>query len=342
MPQYESETPNGQAREGIMVSFEAQPLKEIYDITVLMGGISSEREVSLNSGSAIADALEQAGHTVTRADISPQDTSALDREGIDLVFIALHGEFGESGEVQQLCEDRKLHYTGSGPRASALGMDKAAAKMIIRQGGLRTPDWAVVEEYDSQDAIDAKLAPLGKSLVVKPVDSGSSVDVHLCKNRIGLREALASVLDIYGRAIVETFIQGRECSVSLLIDRALPVMEIKSAHEMFDYNAKYVDNTTTFTFDHDLPEKTQAEMRCSALKMFKLLGCRDFSRVDFMVDAQNQPYILEINTIPGFTSHSQLPSAAKRMGLEMSELVDLVAREAMKRDACECCAASEN
>ncbi|HNX26227.1 MAG TPA: D-alanine--D-alanine ligase [Phycisphaerae bacterium] len=325
-----------------MVSFEAQPVIEFYDITVLMGGISSEREVSINSGTAIADALEKVGHTVTRADISPQDTSALDREGMDLVFIALHGEFGESGEVQQLCEDRKLRYTGSGPHASAMGMDKAAAKMIIRQGGLRTADWAVIEEYDSQDAIDAKLAPLGKSLVVKPVDSGSSVDVHLCKGRAGLRESLASVVDIYGRALVETFIEGREFSVSLLIDRALPVMEIKSTHEMFDYEAKYVDNTTTFTFEHDLPEKVQAEMRCMALSMFNLLGCRDFSRVDFMVDRENKPYILEINTIPGFTSHSQLPSAARRIGMEMTGLVDLVVREAMKRDICNCCVASEN
>jgi D-alanine-D-alanine ligase len=256
------------------------------------------------------------------------------------VFIALHGEFGESGEVQQLCEDRKLRYTGSGPRASAIGMDKAASKMVIRQGGLNTPDWAMIEEYDSEAEIESKLSSLGRSVVVKPVDGGSSVDVFLCKNRTGLKDALAKVLDGYGRAMVETFIEGREFTVGILINRALPVIEIKAAREFYDYEAKYNDNNTQLTFDTDLPESVQAEMRCAALRMFNLLGCRDFSRVDFMVDSQNRPFILEINTIPGFTSHSLLPSAAKKIGMEMSDLVDLVARNAMMRETCGCCVSS--
>nr|MDP7287874.1 hypothetical protein [Phycisphaerae bacterium] len=169
----------------------------VLDITVLMGGPSSERDVSLLSGAAIAGGLESVGHKVTRADISPQDTEALDRDGIDVVFIALHGEFGESGEIQALCEDRGLLYTGSNERASRLGMDKAATKQILKRGGLTTPDWMIVEEYHTSEQVAKWLAELPPPVVLKPVDGGSSVDIKIVTDVAHRDEALEYLVDKY-------------------------------------------------------------------------------------------------------------------------------------------------
>ena len=160
------------------------------DITVLLGGPSSERDISLISGEAVASALEHIGHRVTRSDISPSDTSALDREGLDVVFIALHGEFGESGEVQTLCEQRGLPYIGSGPRASRLAMDKAAAKQIFKRSGLTTPDWMIVENYHSRQLVERWLEEIPPPVVVKPVDGGSSVDITIAQDAASRKDAM--------------------------------------------------------------------------------------------------------------------------------------------------------
>jgi D-alanine-D-alanine ligase len=302
------------------------------DLTVLMGGPSNERDISLLSGEAIASALEGVGHTVTRADISPQDTSALDRPGIEVVFIALHGEFGESGEVQMLCRQRDLKYTGSGPRASKLAMDKAAAKQIFKRAGLTTPDWMIIEEFHSPDTYRAWLEELPPPVVVKPVDGGSSVDITIAADVAARDAAMDELIERYGRVMLERFVPGRELTVGILGEQALPVLEIVPARAFYDKHAKYADDAgTQYLFDHGLSEEFCRQLHQQALTAHRELGCRDMSRVDFVLDESNVPQILEINTIPGFTSHSLLPMAAAEAGICFEELVDRIVTMAMDR-----------
>jgi len=293
------------------------------DVTVLMGGPSDEREVSLMSGTAIADALEKVGHKVTRADICPQDTSALDRPGIDVVFIALHGDFGESGQVQELCEQRGLRYVGSPPRAGELAMDKAAAKQIFKQSGLITPDWMILEEFHEPEMRKIWLAELPVPVVVKPVAGGSSIDVTIADDEASRDEAIEELLDKNGRVMIERFVPGREFTVGILGDRALPVLEIVPSRQFYDYVAKYADDSgTEYVFDHGLDEELTERLQREALTAHDSLGCRDLSRVDFVLDEEGLPEVLEVNTIPGFTSHSLVPKAARRAGISFEQLVD--------------------
>jgi len=302
------------------------------DITVLMGGPSAEREISLISGAAVADALERAGHTVTRADISPADESALDREGADVVFIALHGPFGESGELQRLCEERELRYTGSGPRASELAMDKAAAKQLFKQAGLATPDWMIIEESHSPPQYRPWLEELPPPVVVKPVENGSSIDITIAHDAAERDAAMEELTDVYGRGMIERFVPGREITVGILGDQPLPVIEVIPAREFYDYTAKYDDDAgTQYVFDHGLDEATCRQVQQQAMTAHNALDCRDLSRVDFILDRQHQFQVLEVNTIPGFTSHSLVPMAAARAGIGFEELVDRIAQMAADR-----------
>jgi D-alanine-D-alanine ligase len=305
---------------------------DLLDITVLMGGPSAEREISLMSGTAIADALERLGHRVVRADISPLDASALEREGMDLVFIALHGQFGESGQVQTMCKTRDLRYIGSGPRASELAMDKAAAKQIFKRVGLNTPDWMVIEEFHQRSQITQWLAELPPPVVVKPVDGGSSIDVVIAHDEAARDMALSELTDKYGRAMVERFIPGREFTVGIVGKEVLPVLEIVPDGEFYDYRAKYSDDVSTrYIFDHGLSYAACLEMQDAALLAHRSLGCRDISRVDFILDGQGIAHVMEINTIPGFTSHSLLPMAAERIGISFDQFIENIVKSAMAR-----------
>jgi D-alanine-D-alanine ligase len=318
------------AKDGCQMRHHAPA--DVLDITVLMGGPSSERDISLLSGAAVADALERRGHKVCRADINPTDTSALERPEIDVVFIALHGEFGESGEVQELCENAGLRYTGSGPRASELAMDKAATKQAVKRLGLPTPDWMIIEEFHAPAQVAKWLPELDVPVVLKPVDGGSSVDVVIARTHAQRDEALEDLLDKYGRIMLERYVKGRELTVGILGDQALPVLEILPDGEFYDYRAKYSDDAgTTYTFDHALDAAAVATLQANALATHRCLGCRDMSRVDFMLDENGVGWMLEINTIPGFTSHSLLPKAAARIGIDFDELCDRIAKMAMAR-----------
>jgi D-alanine-D-alanine ligase len=306
--------------------------KSVLDITVLMGGPSSEREVSLASGRAIADGLRKAGHQVTTADISPTDTSALDREGIDVVFIALHGDFGESGQVQALCEQKQLRYIGSDPRSSKYALDKAASKQLLLHAGLATPRWMVIELFHPPALRQRWLGELPPPVVCKPVDGGSSVDVTIARDPDQRDRAVEDLLDNYGRAMIEQFVAGREVTVGILGDQPLPVIEIVCRGEFYDYQAKYADDAgTEYRFDHGLDADTVGRLQADALAAHRALGCRDLSRVDFILDPAGTAHVLEVNTIPGFTSHSLLPKAAQRAGIAMDRLVDRIARMAMTR-----------
>ncbi|MBU0719089.1 MAG: D-alanine--D-alanine ligase [Planctomycetes bacterium] len=300
---------------------------ETLDITVLAGGPGREREVSLDSGQAVAQALRRLGHHVVLADIGPGDLSALDRPA-DFVFIALHGEFGEDGTVQAELDARGLPYSGSRAEASRVAMDKVASKRRFEQVGIPTPRYEVVESLEAT-RLPARF-PL--PAVVKPIASGSSVDTTIVRSTTDLRSAVGGLVDRYGAALVERYVAGPELTVGILDDQALPVIEVRPKREFYDYQAKYVVDDTEYVFDIELPGALLKRVQALSLQAHGALGCEVFSRVDWMVEAATlEPYILEINTIPGFTSHSLVPKAAARIGLDFDWLCQRIVELSLKR-----------
>lgn len=288
-------------------------------VTVLYGGPSSERPISLISGKAVADALQSVGHSVYLADITPGDLTPLDREA-DVVFPVLHGAWGESGELQELLEARALRFVGSGSRASRLGMDKVAAKEQWRKAGLSTPAWRSLTRIEDAPAA---IAAVGLPCVLKVIDGGSSIDVFLCSDREAALRAAEELLKKYGRAMVEKMVVGRELTVGILDRQPLDPIWIRSAQGFYDFLAKYEKNDTQYLFDLGLAAEAVKQIQELALAAHQVLGCRHLSRVDIMLEESTlTPYILEINTLPGFTSHSLLPKAAARAGLNFGALVD--------------------
>lgn len=292
------------------------PRLDCLDVTVLAGGPGAEREVSLCSGAAVTDALRRLGHRVECRDIGPDDLSALDRAA-DVVFIALHGEFGEDGAIQSILESRGTVYTGSGSAASRLAMDKALAKRRFDECGIPTPKYEIVDR--SSVAGIAERFPI--PAVVKPISSGSSVDTSIARTPEALRAAATTLVERYGLGLVEQYIRGPELTIGILGDEALPVCEIRTQREFYDYQAKYLDEDTQYLFDLSLPKAVIENVERLALAAHRALGCCVFSRVDCMIDAAtHEPYFLEINTIPGFTSHSLVPKAAARRGMSFDQL----------------------
>ncbi len=298
------------------------------DITVLSGGPSAEREVSLQSGRAIADALGRLGHEVSVADIAADNLKALDRRA-DIVFIALHGTFGEDGQLQRILEDRGIRFTGSNSASSSLAMNKVESKVRFAEAGIPTPTYHVVTPDDALQVTESWPLPA----VVKPVDQGSSVDTYLVKDRAALQDTATIVATRYGQALIERFIDGRELTVGILGDCALPVCEIRTEREFYDYSAKYTDDTTEYLFEFDLPAEVLQRLQMLSLQAHKILGCRDFSRVDWLVDRNDfRPYALEVNTIPGFTSHSLLPKAASRVDISFDQLCQRILELTAQRE----------
>jgi D-alanine-D-alanine ligase len=297
-------------------------------ITVLAGGPSAEREVSLASGRAVAAALRALQCDVETADISPGDLSALDRP-VDAVFIALHGTFGEDGQLQRILERRGITYCGSDAAASALAMNKVASKRRFVEAGVPTPPFDLARRNRAGDICAKARFPL----VLKPVAEGSSVDCHLIRDPDSLRPALDQLLETYNECLVERYIDGPELTVSILDETALPVCEIRTPRDFYDYQAKYLDDTTEYLFDRiPLPSSCLANVQRLSLAAHRALGCRHFSRVDWKIDAAtNEPYCLEVNTIPGFTDHSLLPKAAARAGISFERLCARIVELALSR-----------
>lgn len=298
-------------------------------ITVLYGGPSAEREVSLVSGKAVAAGLREAGHEVFESDIRPDDLSALDRP-CDVVFPVLHGAWGESGELQEILEQRGLRFVGSGSAASRLGMDKAATKRAWEAAGLPTPAYRVITSADE---------PLpAEPCVVKALDSGSSIDVFVYKTGreqpVSPAEAARRIIEQHGRALVEQFISGPELTVGLLEEQPLAPIRIIAKGDFFDYEAKYRAADTEHRFDTGLPAEVVEHCRDLARQANAVVGARDLGRIDIMIDQQTmRPYLLEINTLPGFTPKSLLPEAAAHAGITFTQLVDRLVRRAAARPA---------
>jgi D-alanine-D-alanine ligase len=295
-------------------------------VTVLRGGPSAEREVSLVSGKAVAEGLRSMGHEVFESDISPNDLSGL-RHPADVIFPVLHGQFGESGELQEIMEGRGMKFVGSGSKASRLGMDKVATKQAWEKAGLPTPPYRVIT------SLDEKIPE--EPCVVKAIASGSSIDVFVCKGSaegpVAAKDAVEKILRKYKRVLVEKFISGPELTVGLLEEKPLAPIWIVPKREFFDYEAKYKSSDTEHRFDTGLPAKVIEHCRELAMKANEIVGARDLARIDIMLDERHNPFLLEINTLPGFTPKSLLPEAAAHAGIKFGELVDRLAKRAAAR-----------
>jgi D-alanine-D-alanine ligase len=289
-------------------------------VAVLAGGIGSEREISLQSGGCVAEALKEAGFEVVTADIGPDNLEILDDKSIDVFFPALHGIFGEDGRLQQILEDRSLLYTGSGAVASKLAFDKMVSKMIFEDAGVSTPTAVEFSPDTDLSLLEEQLLHLANKYVVKPIRQGSSVGVSIVSTPQEAIEIARETYSEFGDCMIEEFVPGMEVTVGILNGRALPIIEVRVKSGFYDYQAKYLDEQTQYLFDTVTDKTTAANLSKVAIDCFNALCCRHFARVDFMLGNDRVAYVLEANTIPGFTSHSLLPKAAAKAGLSMSDL----------------------
>jgi len=292
--------------------------KPFRRVAVLKGGPSAEREVSLRSGAAVAGALRERGYEVTETDLKGMTVSIPD--GVEAVFIALHGEFGEDGGVQAILDEKRIPYTGSGAAASRASFDKTETKKLLAEAGIPTPEYEIVS--------DGLRGSLPLPLVVKPARQGSSIGVTKVVEERQWKEAVFAALDHGGPAIAERYIEGREITVGILGREALPPVEIVAPGGWYDYASKYTAGACRYLAPAPLGEDIEREAMDLALRTFDALGCRGMGRVDFRLAPDGRLYVLEMNTIPGFTETSLLPKAAACRGIGFSELCDAVMRQA--------------
>lgn len=289
-------------------------------VAVVMGGTSSERAVSLQSGQSVLAALQGCGINAVSVDPKTYPLIRLKEQGFTHIFNILHGQRGEDGTVQGLYELLQLPYTGSGVLASALTMDKLKSKLLFKALGLPVADYRVIEK-DSEVVAGDIIGSLGLPLIVKPIHQGSSVGM----SKVMAKEELAAALEEgfkYDKALlVENYLTGPEFTVAIVGDDILPGIRIKPASGFYDYAAKYQVDNTEFYCPGSTSEKQEKQLQELALKAYQGAGCRGWGRVDIMLNDKNDPYILEINTAPGMTSHSLVPTAAKAYGWSFTELV---------------------
>ncbi|HUU19959.1 MAG TPA: D-alanine--D-alanine ligase [Sedimentisphaerales bacterium] len=303
-------------------------MKSKLKVAVLTGGIGSERKISIQSGECVSKALKEAGFNVLTADVRPDNLDILEDSSIDVFFPALHGEFGEDGQLQQILHDKSLVYTGSGPIASKLAFDKMASKKLFSEAGVATPAAVEFNARTNINQLEKKLQYLADEYVVKPAKQGSSVGVSIIAEVHEVIDAVQETFREFGDCMIEKFIPGKEITVSILEDEALPIIEIRSQTGFYDYQAKYNDEQTEYLFDTISDPALRAQIEQAAMDCFYVLGCRHFARVDFMLSDEEIAYALELNTIPGFTTHSLLPKAAAKAGFTMSELCSKIVEAA--------------
>ncbi len=297
-------------------------------IAVLTGGIGAERDISIQSGQCVSQALKSAGFNVITADIQPDNLDILEDSTIDVFFPALHGEFGEDGRLQQILKDKSLVYTGSGPTASKLAFDKIASKKLFSKAAVTTPEAVEFNAESDISQIEKRLKYFKDGYVIKPINQGSSVGVSIISDLQQVFSIADQILNEFGDCMIEQFIPGREITVGILKESTLPIIEIRSQTGFYDYQAKYIDEQTEYLFDTIKDTDLIAKIEQYAMDCFCALGCRHFARVDFILSEQEIPYVLEVNTIPGFTTHSLLPKAAAKADLTMRDLCSKIVEAA--------------
>ena len=287
-------------------------------VAVLMGGTSAEREVSLNSGKAVLAALQSKGVDAHALDVGADVLSRLQEGGFDRVFIALHGRGGEDGTMQGALQIMNLPYTGSGVMASALAMDKLRTKQVWQAKGLPTPAYKVLDQKPDPKQL---VADIGLPMMVKPSHEGSSIGVTKVSSEDQLLSAWDDAAKYDSEIIAEAWVTGKEYTAAILGDVALPLIRLETPKEIYDYEAKYVLDTTQYHCPCGLDAATEKAMQQLALQAFRAVGAEGWGRVDLFVDENSDPWLIEVNTVPGLTDHSLVPMAAKAAGIAFEELM---------------------
>ncbi|MCX5885863.1 MAG: D-alanine--D-alanine ligase [Proteobacteria bacterium] len=293
-------------------------------IAVLMGGQSSEREISLRTGQAILKALQDRGYRAFPIDAGSDIAFRLREGKVDIAFIALHGRLGEDGTIQGLLEVMGIPYTGSGVMASALSMNKVMSKKVFDFHKIPTPEFQYGDVAALKGEKIDECCAIGFPMVVKPVEEGSTIGITIVRKKRELAGAVKKASAFGDTVLFERFIRGREVTVGVLDGRPLPIIEIAPREGFYDYHAKYTKGFTEYILPARLKKTSYARVQEFGVKAYQALGCEGVARVDFMVDEEERPYCLEVNTVPGMTETSLLPKAAKAVGIDFNELVETI------------------
>ena len=332
-------------------------------VAVLLGGTSAERDVSLITGQEVAKAIRENGHQVMAVDCAFGDALIEDwekdinevirvehsdiekqkqeldrntlktielllREKVQVVFIALHGGYGENGQIQDLLDLVKIPYTGSAGLASGMGMDKHISKILFEKAGVPTAPWVRITA--GKKFSPDELTTLGFPLVIKPNDQGSTVGLTIVKEPSQLKTAIEKAYKFSQTVLAEKFIAGREMTVAILDQDPLPVIEIIPEHGIYDYECKYQKGKSQYIVPAKIPPTITKRLQSLALLAYQALGCRHYARVDFRLSEEQQPYCLEVNTLPGMTATSLVPKAAKAVGINFNQLVERILQLAIR------------
>lgn len=287
-------------------------------VAVMLGGSAAEREISLNSGNAVYQALKKQGINAVAVDVTGSPIEALAGVNADRVFNIIHGRGGEDGVLQAVLQVLGLPYTGSGVMASALSMDKLRTKLCWQGMGLSTPLWFVLQ---SETDVDACIAKLGFPVIVKPAKEGSSIGMSKAKNRDELLEALKVALQFNCDVYAEQWVQGKEYTVAVLDGEALPAIRLETPNEFYDFEAKYRANTTQYHCPCGLSAEREQQLQALAVQACQGVDVKGWARVDVFIDDNDKSQLIEVNTVPGMTDHSLVPMAAKAAGISFEELV---------------------
>ena len=291
---------------------------EFGRVAVLMGGAAAEREVSLKSGRAVLAALLARGVDATGLDVGANLVEPLLQSKFDRVFNIIHGRGGEDGVLQGALEALGLPYTGSGVLASALAMDKLRTKLCWIGAGLPTPGWMLLENPDD---LERCAEALGFPVIVKPANEGSSIGMSRAENLAELKRSFELAAQFDCQVFAEQWITGKEYTAAVLNDMALPLIRLETPHAFYDFDAKYRADTTRYHCPCGLDGEAEASLQVLARKACQCVGVEGWGRVDLLVDGENRPWLIEVNTVPGMTDHSLVPMAAKAAGIEFDELV---------------------
>ncbi|MBP7792165.1 MAG: D-alanine--D-alanine ligase [Candidatus Goldbacteria bacterium] len=294
-------------------------------IGVLMGGLSNEREISLKSGMAMYDELKKHKHNVVAIDVNERSMEKVLREKIDVALLALHGTYGEDGVMQGILEFYGIPYTGSGVIGSVLGMNKIISKQLFERNEIPTPEWCVIEKPE-----DVKKIKIKYPLVFKPAAEGSAIGVSIVTDKKDAKKGFMKASGYGKKVLVERYIKGTEISVPVLVDRALPIIEIIPQRQFYDYTAKYEKGMSEHKIPASINKQAYKKAQQYAVKAHKILECRDYSRIDMMVQGENV-FVLEVNTLPGMTSLSLFPESARHYGISFYELLLIFIKETLKR-----------
>lgn len=312
------------------MSAQVSQVDRLARVVVVYGGMSAERDVSLKSGAAVLDALKREGIQAVGYDLKDNGLVGLERLAPTAVFVALHGRGGEDGTLQGALELLKIPYTGSGVLASALGMDKQRTKQVWQAVGLPTPESIMLSAESNWAAVVAKL---GLPMMVKPVHEGSTLGISIVKSQEALEAAYHAAAQYDARVMAERFVVGEEYTVALLGSKVLPAIRVEVPGGFYDYEAKYVSNTTQYHLPCGLEAPDEQALASLCQQAFAAIGGEGWGRVDVMRDADGKFWLIEVNTVPGMTDHSLVPQAAAHAGISFDQLVVQILQTAGQQSA---------